>query len=113
MRKAHGNSLIPRVGSDAVDPQLGNVKSLVSHRHHKFNLREICDAIGYFAIGHDRRMDIFLGDLHNSFHHQQQVGLCHEQKVDHVTASVAFCDLHNHLLYNIYMQSCTSSRSVS
>ncbi|KAL0035596.1 hypothetical protein WJX79_001141 [Trebouxia sp. C0005] len=72
MRKAHGNSLIPLVGADAVSPQLRNVQSLVPHKR-KFNLLDICNAIGHFAIGQQQKLEIFLGDSHNSLVHQQQI----------------------------------------
>jgi len=74
MRKAHGDGFIPRVGADAVSPQLRDVKSLVLHKQHKYNLLDICNAIGYFAIGQQQNLEIFLGDLRNSLVHQQQVG---------------------------------------
>ncbi|KAL0025549.1 hypothetical protein WJX77_011772 [Trebouxia sp. C0004] len=72
MRKAHGNSFIPRVGADAVSSQLRDVKSLVLYKH-KFNLLDICNAIGYFAIGQQQKLEVFLGDSHNSLVHQQQI----------------------------------------
>ena len=73
MHAAHGNSFIPLVGADAISPQLRDVKSLVLHKH-KFKLLDICNAIGYFAIGRQQKLEVFLGDSHNSLVHQQQVG---------------------------------------
>jgi len=73
MRRVHGDSPIPRVGAAAVSPKLRDVKSLVLHKQYKFNLLDVCNAIGYFAIGKQHKLEIFLGDLHNSYVHQQQV----------------------------------------
>ncbi len=73
MRRVHGDSPIPRVGANAVFSKLRDIKSLVLHKQHKFNLLDICNAIGYFAIGQQQKLEIFLGDLHNSYVHQQQV----------------------------------------
>ena len=73
MRRVHGDSPIPRVVATAVSPKLRDVKSLVLHKQYRFNLLDICNAIGYFAIGKQHKVEIFLGDLHNSHVHQQQV----------------------------------------
>ncbi|KAL0050963.1 hypothetical protein WJX82_011122 [Trebouxia sp. C0006] len=73
MRRVHGDSPIPRVGATAVSPKLRDVKSLVLHKQYRFNLLDICNAIGYFAIGKQHKVEIFLADLHNSHVHQQQV----------------------------------------
>ncbi len=73
MRRVHGDSPIPRVGANAVSPKLRDVKSLVLHKQYKFNLLDVCNAVGYFAIGKQHKLEIFLGDLHNSYVHQQQV----------------------------------------
>ena len=88
MRKAHGNSSIPRVGADAVSPQLmgQHVKSLVLYKHYEYNLQDICNAIGWFAIGQESEVDIFLGDLHNSHYLQQQVCM-HCSKSLHLCSS--------------------------
>ena len=75
MRTAHGWSAIPMVGSNAVQPQLKGIKSLVTSGRYMYSLPDIVNAIGEFAIGHERQLEIFLGDLHNSRHHQQQVSL--------------------------------------
>ena len=73
MRRVHRDSPIPQVGASAVSPKLRDVKSLVLHKEYRFNLLDICNAIGYFAIGKQHKLEIFLGDLHNSYVHQQQV----------------------------------------
>ena len=73
MRRVHRDSPIPQVGASAVSPKLRDVKSLVLHKQYRFNLLDICNAIGYFAIGKQHKLEIFLGDLHNSYVHQQQV----------------------------------------
>jgi len=73
MRRVHGDSPIPRVGANAVSPKLRDIKSLVLPKQYRFNLLDVCNAIGYFAIGKQHKLEIFLGDLHNSYVHQQQV----------------------------------------
>lgn len=73
MRNAHGWRPVPTVGAHAVQPQLRGVKSLVTNSRYMYSLPDIISAIGDFAIGHARQLEIFLGDLHNSHYHQQQV----------------------------------------
>ena len=75
MRNAHGNCPLPMVGAHAVQSQLADVKSLVTDSTHKYSLKDIINTIGEFAVGRQQRQEIFLGDLHNSRFHQQQVGL--------------------------------------
>ena len=75
MRNAHGNCPLPMVGAHAVQSQLADVKSLVTDSTHKYSLKDIVNAIEEFAVGRQQRQEIFLGDLHNSRFHQQQVGL--------------------------------------
>ena len=75
MRNAHGSCPIPMVGADTVQSHLADVKSLVTDSMHKYSLKDIISAIGEFAVGRKLQQEIFLGDLHNSQFHQQQVGL--------------------------------------
>ena len=76
MRSAHGGCAIPKVGPDAVQPELAGVKSLVTSRRYTYKLTDVVEAIGEFAIGpgRERVLDIFLGDLRDSLHHRQEVG---------------------------------------
>lgn len=75
MRNAHGSCPIPMVGTYAVQSHLADVKSLVADSVYKYSLKDIINAVGEFAVGRKLRQEIFLGDLHNSQFHQQQVGL--------------------------------------
>ena len=75
MRNAHGHCSVPMVGAHAVQSQLADVKSLATDSTFKYSLKNIINAIGEFAVGHQQRQEVFLGDLHNSRFHQQQVGL--------------------------------------
>ena len=75
MLNAHGNCPFPMVGAHAVRSHLADVKSLVTDSTHKYSLKDIINAVGQFAVGRQQQQEIFLGDLHNSIFHQQQVGL--------------------------------------
>ena len=91
MRRVHGDSPIPRVGANAVFSKLRDIKSLVLHKQYKFNLLDICNAIGYFAIGQQQKLEIFLGDLHNSYVHRQQVSTSTSSRIPTSSIAVHAC----------------------